>query len=89
MGTLPVEMMISTLLPTATCWPGAGLVVITRPPGTVVLLAMVVDGAPTSPTCLRMSRAAASVRPGNAFRDLDGAGPGRNIKRHFRIQIEE
>ena len=80
MATLPVETTISTVLPTATIWPGAGLVVITLPAGTVELLAVVVDGAPTSPVCRRMSRAAASVWPGRLSGTFTALGPSEILR---------
>ena len=78
-ATLPVETMISTVLPTATFWPGAGLVVITMPAGTVGLLAMVVPGAPARPFWRSTSRAAASVRPGRSAGMVMTLGPSEML----------
>ena len=72
--------MISTVLPAATFCPGAGLVVITMPAGTVALLAMVVPGAPARPFWRNTSRAAASVRPGRSAGMVMTLGPSEMLR---------
>ncbi|MCB5273401.1 hypothetical protein BJG92_00923 [Arthrobacter sp. SO5] len=81
--------MRSTVLPAATFWPGAGFVVMTIPAGTVGLLAMVVPGAPVRPFWRRISRAAASVRPGRSAGIVTTAGPSEMLRVMFEFGSTE